>query len=107
MGDTVLGTTLEENYLGVTISADIKVSELCGISASKGNQVLGFISKNIAYKDNKLIVPLHKAIVKPYLENCIQAEDLHYCKKDVDTLERMQRRATKLINWDTLVMKKA
>ena len=33
MGDTVLGTTVKEKDLGVTISADIKVSEQCGIAA--------------------------------------------------------------------------
>ena len=43
MGDTVLGTTVKEKDLGVTISADMKVSEQCGIAASKGNQILGLI----------------------------------------------------------------
>ena len=43
MGDTVLGTTVKEKDLGVTISADMKVSEQCGIAASKGNQILGSI----------------------------------------------------------------
>ena len=38
MGNTVLGTTVEEKDLGVTISADMKVAEQCGIAASKGNQ---------------------------------------------------------------------
>ena len=33
MGDTVLGTTIKEKDLGVTISADMKVSEQCGIAA--------------------------------------------------------------------------
>ena len=33
MGDTVLGTTVKEKDLGVTISADMKVSEQCGITA--------------------------------------------------------------------------
>ena len=35
MVDTVLCTTLTETDLGITISADIKVSEQCGIAASK------------------------------------------------------------------------
>ena len=39
MGDTVLDTTINKD-LGVTISADIKVSEQCGIAASKGNQII-------------------------------------------------------------------
>ena len=96
MGDTVLGTTVKEKDLGVTISADIKVSEQCGIAASKGNQILGLIRRNITYKGKKLIIPLYKAIVRPHLEYCIQAWR-PYRKKDIDTLERIQRRATKMI----------
>ena len=38
MGNTVLGTTVKEKDLGVTISADMNVSEQCGIAASNGNQ---------------------------------------------------------------------
>ena len=96
MGDTVLGTTVKEKDLGVTISADMKVSEQCGIAASKGNQILGLIRRNITYKGKKLIIPLYKAIVRPHLEYCIQAWR-PYHKKDIDTLERIQRRATKMI----------
>ena len=33
MGETVLGTTVKENDLEVTISADMEVSEQCGIAA--------------------------------------------------------------------------
>ena len=96
MGDTVLGTTVKEKDLGVTISADMKVSEQCGIAASKGNQILVLIRRNITYKGKKLIIPLYKAIVRPHLEYCIQAWR-PYRKKDIDTLERIQRRATKMI----------
>ena len=37
MGDTVLNTNVKEKHLGITISADMKVSEQCGIAAAKGN----------------------------------------------------------------------
>ena len=94
MGDTVLGSTVQEKDLGVTISADMK--EQCGIAASKGNQILGLIRRNITYKGKKLIIPLYKAIVRPHLEYCIQAWR-PYRKKDINTLERIQRRATKMI----------
>ena len=37
MGGTVLITTVKEKGLGLTISADMKVSEQCVIAAAKGN----------------------------------------------------------------------
>ena len=37
MGDAVLGTTKQEKDLGVKFSADMTVSEQCGIADSKGN----------------------------------------------------------------------
>ena len=54
------------------------------------------IRRNITYKDKKLILPLYKAIVRPHLEYCIQAWK-PYRKKDIDTLECIHRRATKII----------
>ena len=40
MGDTVLNTTLKEKDLWLTVSAEMKVSEQCGIVAAKGNQII-------------------------------------------------------------------
>ena len=96
MGDTALNTTVKEKDLGLTISADMKVSEQCAIAAAKGNQILGLIRRNIVYKEKELIILLYKTIVRPHLEYCIQAWR-PYRKKDIDILERVQRRATKMI----------
>ena len=96
MGDTVLSTTLKEKDLGIKISADIKVSEQCGIAAIKGNTILWLIKRNITYKDKTIIIPLYKAIVRPHLEYCIQTWR-PYRKKDIDTLKRIQRRTIKMI----------
>ena len=92
MGDAVLGRTIQEKDLGVTFSADMKVSEQCGI----GNQILGLVRRTITYKEKQLIVSLYKAIIRPHLEYCIHAWR-PYCKKGIDKLERIQRRATKII----------
>ena len=47
------------------------------------------------YKEKELIIPLYKTIVRPHLEYCIQAWR-PYRKKDIDILERIQRRVTKV-----------
>ena len=96
MGETILTKTVKEKYLGVTMHANMKVSEQCRIAASKGNQVLVMIRRNITYKENSLTVPLYNAIVRPHLEYCIQAWKPHLMK-DIDMLEKIKRRATKLI----------
>ena len=62
----------------------------------EGSQVLGMNRKNITYKEKSLIVPLYKPIVRPHLEYCIQAW-MTYQRKYIDMLEKIQRRATKLI----------
>ena len=41
MGGTILSKTVKEKDLGITMNANMKVSEQCRIAASKGNQVLG------------------------------------------------------------------
>ena len=74
----------------------MKVVEQCRIAASKGNQVLGMIRRHITYKENSLIVTLYKAIVRPHLEYCLKAWS-PYLRKDIDMLEKVQRRANKLI----------
>ena len=51
MCDTALNTTLKEKDLGLTISANMNVSEQCGIVSAKGNQIIGLIRRNIMYKE--------------------------------------------------------
>ena len=41
IGDTVLGTTVKEKDLGVTISVDVKVSEQCGMQLQTVIKFLG------------------------------------------------------------------
>ena len=87
IGGTILSKTLNENELGVTMNANTNISEQCRIAASKGNQVIGMIRRNITYKDRSLIVPLYKATVRPHLEYCLQAWS-PYFRKDRDMLEK-------------------
>ena len=74
----------------------MKVSEQCGIAASKGNEILELIRRTITYNEKQLIVPLYKAIIRPHLEYSTQAWR-PYRNNDIYKLERIQRRATKII----------
>ena len=62
MGGTMLSKTGKENDLGVTMNANMKVSEQCRIAASKGNQVLGMIRRNITYKEKKFFLSLSSSV---------------------------------------------
>ena len=97
MNNTVLLSTEREKDVGVVVSSDMKVSKQCGIAARKGNQILGLIRRNIAYRDKRLIIPLYISLVRPRLEYCIQAWRPHMIKC-INKLERVQRRATRLIS---------
>ena len=43
---------------------------LSGIAPIKGNQILWLIRRTITYKEKQVIVPLHKAVVRPQVHQC-------------------------------------
>ncbi|PKU42827.1 hypothetical protein llap_6874 [Limosa lapponica baueri] len=79
-----------------TCNEKLIMSWQCALAAQKANCILGCIKRSVASRSREVILPLYSALVSPHLEYCIQLWSPHH-RKDMDLLERVQRRAVKMI----------
>uniref|UniRef100_A0A803T1G7 Reverse transcriptase domain-containing protein n=1 Tax=Anolis carolinensis TaxID=28377 RepID=A0A803T1G7_ANOCA len=94
IGDAWLDSSTCEKDLGVLVDK-LNMSQQCDAAAKKANGILACINKSIVSRFREVMLPLYSVLVRPHLE-CVQfwAPQL---KGDVDKLECVQRRATKMI----------
>ena len=96
MNGQQLSTVNEEKDLGVLVTNDLKPSQHCSQVVKTANKLVGFIGRVFENKSEKVILKLYNSLVRPHLEYCVQFWSPYY-RKDIEKLERVQRRVTKMI----------
>ena len=96
MGGVPLTVTDAEKDLGVTIDEELKFHVHTNLVVNKANQILGLIARTFENLDQTTLPTLYKALVRPHLEygNVIWGPRFVL---DKDRVERVQRRATRLV----------
>ncbi|KFV58483.1 hypothetical protein N328_04778, partial [Gavia stellata] len=96
LGRERIESSPEEKDLRVVMDEKLNMSWQRVLAAQKTNHILGCIKKSMTRRSRKVIFPLYSGLMRPHLEYCVQLWGPQH-KKDMDLLERVQRRATKMI----------
>ena len=87
----------EEKDLGVVIDSELSFDEHISAKVNKANAMVGLIRRTFSYLDSKMFLKLYTSFVRPHLEYAVAVWSPHL-KKHIDLIEKVQMRATKLID---------
>jgi hypothetical protein len=95
-GMVVLAWSVSERDLGVLVDSKLTFSEEISCRIKKANTVMGMIRRTFTYLDQKMFMCLYCSLVRPHLEYAASVWSPMW-KKEVEAIERVQRRATRQI----------
>ena len=85
-----------EKDLGVMVDDKINFDKHIQQKVNKTNSIMGLIRRTYTFLDETSFRYLFQALVRPHLEYA-EAVWSPFTKKDIHTIEKVQKRATKLI----------
>ncbi|XP_071954277.1 uncharacterized protein [Antedon mediterranea] len=94
-GETLLAVN-EEKDLGVIFTSDCKPSRQCAAAAARATNSMRTVKRTFKNIDKESFQVMYKAYIRPHMEYCIQSWSPYY-NKDKEILEKVQRRATKMV----------
>ena len=96
LGNTSLASTRLEKDLGVHVDAELKFREHAASAAAKATQLLAVIRRSFSLINEITLPLLFKTLVRPHLEygNLVWGP---FNRADQRLIERVQRRATRLV----------
>ena len=97
MNGNVLDTVEEEKDLGVWMQNDLSPSLQCAKAAKAANVALGMLLRSFHYRSKATLVPLYKTFVRSRMEHAVAAWS-PWLKRDIDELERIQRRLVRALS---------
>ena len=83
--------------LGIIVDPSLKFHTHTGTVAAKPNRMLALINKSFEYLSTNMLLQLYKLFFRPILEHGNIVWDLCMFVLDQQSVEKIQRRATKLV----------
>ena len=96
MNGTELKVVTSESDLGYIMDDNLKPSKHCVEVVKKANKILGMIKRNFVSLNKTIVTKFYKQLATPRLEYAVHAWN-PILVKDIELLEGVQRRATKLV----------
>ena len=96
MNGAKINTVASARDLGVIINDSCKPSEHVTSITKKANGVLSQLNRTMISRNREVVINLYKIFVRPILEFAVVAWS-PWERKDIDALEKIQRRATRMI----------